>query len=144
MILTTSKNGELGTENIKTLFTILLSLYAQLKKLIEKFDLLSVVNFATELLKYRDDIGIFKQAWAEFKDLKIEDGEVNEISLHLEQEGKRLGLFSENFILIIKDTLDLVVDVFDLWTDAKGAYEKSIILYDRIRSISVAEKIQSA
>jgi len=141
MVVITSKNGKLGVENIKRLFSILLSIYAQVKSLIQKFDVAKLIELGIEVIKYKDDLDIFKIAWDEIKDLEIDDGELREITEHLEIEAKRLKLSNENVLVTVKEAIALIGDIFELYENGKNVYEKSVVFIDRIRSLSIKESI---
>lgn len=141
MVVLLGKNGKLGVDSIKKLFSILLSIYAQVRQLIKKFSFAGVIELGLEIIKYKDDLKVFELAWDEIKDLKPEDGEVIEITKHLELEAIRLGLDNANILITVKEALEFISQVFELWEHGTQVYEKGVKFVDRLRSISVKEKI---
>lgn len=135
--------GKLGVDNIKRLFSILLSIYSQVKQIIKDFSFGAVLNLGMEIIKYKDDLDIFKQAWNEVKDLEVDDGELAEITAHLSKEAERLGMKNVNVLMAVNEALNFIGDVFDLWEHGKEVYEKGIIIVDRIRSILIKDKIDT-
>lgn len=141
MLVIANKKGELGIDNLKKLFTILITIYAKIKGLIKKFELMAVIELMLEVLKYKDDLKIFEVAWAEIKDLDTQDGELKAIVKHLEIEAIRLGLPDSDVLSIVSETLLFLTEVLELWKHGVSVYEKGVLVYDRFRSINIKERI---
>lgn len=144
MIIQQNKDGKIGVDNIKRLFAILLHLYAIVKGLIKDFKFIDLVTLVTELIKYKDDIDVFKIAWQEFEDLSVAEGEANEITDFLLEEAKKYDTLNQNIIIAVKESLGFVTEVFELWKHGVTVYEKGVVVYDKIRSISIKDKIETA
>jgi len=144
MIIQQNKDGKIGVDNIKRLFAILLHLYAIVKGLIKDFKFIDLVTLVTELIKYKDDIDVFKIAWQEFEDLSVAEGEANEITDFLLEEAKKYDTLNQNIVLAVKESLGFVTEVFELWKHGVTVYEKGVVVYDKIRSISIKDKIETA
>jgi hypothetical protein len=143
MIIKQGIDGKIGVENIKRLFAILLEFYSIIKGLIKEFKFLNLLQLVTELIKYKDDIDIFKTAWKEFEDLSVAEGEANEITDFLLEEAKKYENLNQNIVLAVKESLGFISEVYDLWKHGVTVYEKGVIVYDKIRSISVKDKIDA-
>ncbi|MFQ5561202.1 MAG: hypothetical protein ACE5FU_11550 [Nitrospinota bacterium] len=74
----------LGIENIKKIFTALITIGMNLKNLIADFSLWELGQFAFELMKMRGLISVAKEALKEFGDLSHEESEA--LAVHFTDE----------------------------------------------------------
>lgn len=124
-------DGKLGVENIKAVFTILITFLVDLFEVFTKGNWMQLANTIFNILRFGNIVVVAKDAWAEFQDTSAEESReiVEHIKAELDLENDELESTIEAAISLIPEIYDLAMEVLaiggtalDIWKRAKDVF----------------------
>ena len=118
-------NGKLGTDNIKTIFVVLLTIVAKIRALVKNFSTQGLVALAFDLLQYGNILSVARLAFDEFRSLNAV--KAKEVKEAIKSE---FDIPDDAFEATLEEALDLVADTYVWLMDGAGIGRRWVDYYE--------------
>jgi hypothetical protein len=120
------KLKNLGTDNLVIVFVAMLSIVADLRKVIKDFSMPKLIQFAFGLLEYAAVITIAPQAFKEFKDLNAVEAKQVE-----EQVRNEFDIEDDDFEQALEEAITLITDTYAFLVQGASIGNRYVAYYNK-------------